>query len=946
MSNQLEQLLAAGQSVWLDNLRRGMFASGELKRLIDQGLRGMTSNPTIFEKAIGTGNDYDDQLRSLIQEETDANTLFWELAVQDIQSACDAFRGVYDSSGGNDGFVSLEVSPLLANDTQGTIANAKSLWQRVDRPNLMVKIPGTNAGVAAIEECIYEGLNINVTLIFAIEMYEKTARAYIKGLERRVAEGKPVERIRSVNSVFVSRIDTAVDKLLQAKIDKGETKLQSLLGKAGTANLKLTYQRFKEIFEGGDFSKVRHAGAQVQRPLWASTSTKNPAYPDLMYVEPVIGKNTVNTMPPNTLDALLDHGNVVPDTVEHGVDEARSIMKQLQEANISLFDVTCQLQIEGVSSFSDSFAALMGAIVYKQNQLRGGAERVALALGENSSHYDEALDKLTKADFLKKLWAKDPSLWSNDAQAADIIKHALGWLDIPQHLMEHVPDLLAFAQDVKREFDHVVVLGMGGSSLAPDVMSDTFGQMDGWPQLHVLDSTAPSQIEELNEKINLDETLFIVASKSGTTTEPNAFFAYYYGKIAKRFGAEKAGDRFIAITDPGTKMVDVARGHKFRRIFENDPNIGGRYSALSFFGIVPAALAGYDVTLLLDRGLGAMHANDKNVDPKLAPGVRFGAAIGGLAASGRNKLTIVTHPDVAAFGAWAEQLIAESTGKLGKGIVPIEGEELGTIDVYGPDRIFVYVGSNMPDPSPGVDEKLRDLENAGHPVIRLATNDEYDLGEQFYTWEIATAAAGSILGINAFDQPNVQESKDNTKALLEQYAQNGSIPEPAADVSGDRYDITFLSGSKNGDSTTVGSALSYVFGQLCVGDYVAICAYIARNPKHLELLDELRLKIRKAEHVATTVGFGPRFLHSTGQLHKGGPNSAVMLQLTDDEPSDPQIPGMNVGFRTLLAAQALGDLQSLDKRNRRGARIHLKGDTESALRALIGAVDDALSARA
>ncbi|HET9029582.1 MAG TPA: bifunctional transaldolase/phosoglucose isomerase [Candidatus Aquilonibacter sp.] len=947
MSNQLEQLLAAGQSVWLDNLRRGMFASGELKRLIDQGLRGMTSNPTIFEKAIGTGNDYDEQLRTLIQQETNPDALFWDLAVADIQNACDAFKGVYESSGGNDGFVSLEVSPLLAHDTQGTIANAKQLWERVGRPNLMVKIPGTNAGVAAIEECIYAGLNINVTLIFAIEMYEKTARAYIKGLERRIAEGKPVERIRSVNSVFVSRIDTAVDKLIQGKIDKGETKLQGLLGKAGIANLKLTYQRFKELFEGDAFAACRKAGAAVQRPLWASTSTKNPSYPDLMYVETVVGKDTVNTMPPNTLDALIDHGNVRPDTVEQGLDEARDVMKRLQEANISLFDVTHQLQIEGVSSFSDSFAALMGAIVYKQKQLADGSERIELALGSHQQDFTAALDRLAQADFLKKLWAKDPSPWTSDPQAADIIKHALGWLDIPQHLMEHVPNLLAFAQEVKREFDHVVVLGMGGSSLAPDVMADTFGQFDGWPQLHVLDSTAPSQLEELDEAIDLDSTLFIVASKSGTTTEPNAFFAYYYDKVAKRIGAEKAGDRFIAVTDPGTKMVEVAKGHKFRRIFENDPNIGGRYSALSFFGMVPAALAGYDINLLLDRGLGAMHANDKMVDPKSAPGVRFGAAIGGLAVNGRDKLTIVTHPDVAAFGAWAEQLIAESTGKLGKGIVPIEGEELGHPDDYGRDRVFVYVGSNLPDPHPGTDEALADLQAAGHPVIRLAMNDEYDLGEQFYTWEIATAAAGSVLGINAFDQPNVQESKDNTKALLEVYQKNGAIPEPAANVSEDRFDLTYLSGSKHADNArTVSAALSAIFGQIVPGDYVAICAYISRDHEHVHLLDELRLKIRDAEDVAVTVGFGPRFLHSTGQLHKGGPNSAVMLQITGDETSDPAIPGMNVGFRTLLAAQALGDLQSLDKRDRRGARIHLKGDTQTALRALIGAVDDALAARA
>ncbi len=942
MSNQLQQLLDAGQSVWLDNLRRSMFASGELKRLIDQGLRGMTSNPTIFEKAIGTSDDYDAQLRTLIDEETSADALFWDLAVADIQQACDLFRGVYDSSGGNDGFVSLEVSPLLAHDTQGTIANAKQLWQRVARPNLMVKIPGTNEGVAAIEECIYSGLNINVTLIFSIEMYEKTASAYIDGLRRRIAEGKPVDRVRSVNSVFVSRIDTAIDRLLQAKIAKGETGLQSLLGKAGVANLKLTYQKFKELFEGASFSDVRKAGGAVQRPLWASTSTKNPAYPDLMYVETVVGEHTVNTMPPNTLEALLDHGKIVPNTVENDLAEARATMRALQEAKISLFEVTSELQTEGVSLFSDSFAALMGAIVYKQKQLAYGAERVAI-----SQPQDDALERLASNDFLKKLWAKDPSPWTSDPQGADIVKHSLGWLDIPMRLMESVPDLQSFAKEIAREFDHVVVLGMGGSSLAPDILADTFGPMDDYPQLHVLDSTDPTQIAELDAAIELDQTLFVVASKSGTTTEPNAYFAYYYDRVAKLVGTTNAGRQFIAITDPGTPLIAVANGHNFRRVFENDPNIGGRYSALSYFGMLPAALAGYDVRLLLDRALGSMHANERTVDPRVAPGVRFGAAIGGLALRERDKLTILTHPDVAPFGAWAEQLIAESTGKLGKGIVPIEGEALGTPQDYGNDRVFVYVGANLPDPAPDVAQRLKLLEDLGHPVIRLAMNDAYDLGEQFYLWEVATAAAGSLLGINAFDQPNVQESKDNTKALLAQYEAKGSFEKPATDIAGPSFDITFLSGT-HGDDRTLDptTGLSLVFKQLVPGDYVAICAYIARDPAHIDLLNQLRLKIRDATDVATTVGFGPRFLHSTGQLHKGGPNSVVILHIVGDETADPPIPGMNVGFRTLLEAEALGDWQSLDSRKRRGAHIHLNGDIDVALTALVGAVDDALSARA
>ncbi len=945
MGNQLQQLLDAGQSVWLDNLRRSMFASGELQRSIDKGLRGMTSNPTIFEKAIGTGDDYDGQLKSLMGTQHDASAIFWNLAVTDIQSACDLFLPVYERSGANDGFVSLEVSPLLAHDTQGTIEMAKALWKRVGRPNVMIKIPGTTEGVPAIEACTFEGININVTLIFAVEMYERTARAFVRGLERRLEKGLPVERVRSVNSVFVSRIDTLVDGMLQSRIDKGEKPLERLLGRTGTANLQLTYQKFLEIFEGEPFAKLKAAGACVQRPLWASTSTKNPHYPDLMYVEPVVGRDTVNTMPPQTFDALLDHGKIVPDAILQGVEGARATMKELQAAQISFFDVTHKLQVDGVSSFCDSYAALLGAIVYKQKQLASGAERVAFSFPADTGPFRGALDSLAKDDFLKRLWAKDASLWSADPQHAAIVRRALGWLDIPQHLLEAVPGIQAFAKHAAAEFPHVVVLGMGGSSLAPDIMRETFGKISGFPTLHVLDSTDTSQIRALEEAIDLPNTLFVVASKSGTTTEPDAFYRYFHEKVTRAIGVERAGSHFVAITDPGTPLEAEAKSQRFRACFLNDSNIGGRYSALSFFGIVPAALAGYDVNLLLDRGLGAMHANDKTVAPASAPGVRFGAALGALAAAGRDKLTLVTHPAVRAFGAWAEQLVAESTGKSGKGILPVEGEPLGDPAAYGDDRVFVYVGANLPNPVPDTALKLQALERAGHPVVRLAMNDAYDVGEQFYLWEIATAAAGSLLRIDAFDQPNVQESKDNTKALLKQYAENGRFDDAAVDVAGEAFDITFLAGSRHLAAATPGRAFTQLLAQIRPHDYVAFCAYLARNDSHAALLQEVRTKIRDAFKIATTVGFGPRFLHSTGQEHKGGPNTGVFLQITADEPFDLQIPGMHVGFRTLIAAQALGDLQSLDKRDRRGIRIHLKGDLEAALRALLLAVDDSITAK-
>ncbi len=944
MSSPMNDLLAAGQSVWLDNLRRSMFASGELARLIESGLRGMTSNPTIFEKAIGTGNDYDAQLQSLIGTQRDPDALFWDLAIEDIQHACDAFHQLYESSEAGDGYVSLEVSPLLAADTAGTIAMAKDLWKRVNRPNLMVKIPGTNEGIAAIEECIYAGINVNVTLIFAIEMYEKTARAYIRGLERRLADGKPITRIRSVNSVFVSRIDTAVDKLLEARIAKGD-KLTGLLGKAGIANLKLTYAKFKELFLGDAFAHIASAGGHPQRPLWASTSTKNPAYPDLLYVDTVVGKHTVNTMPPNTLDALLDHGKIVPDTVESNLEQARSTMQALADAQISFFEVTHQLQIEGVQSFSDSFVALQAAIAYKRDHLATGKERVALSLGSYANQYNNGIESLVAKNALTRLWSHDASLWSDAPEHRAIIEKSLGWLDIAARLHEEVPKLQAFANTVRQSFSHVVVLGMGGSSLAPDILHDTFGNKHGYPTMHVLDSTDPQQIAELEAALDIARTLFIVASKSGTTTEPDAFYRYFHARVSAVVGAAKAGGHFVAITDPGTQLAAEAKSNGFLACYENDANIGGRYSALSYVGILPSALCGYDIALLLDRAIGAMHENDRSVAASDAPAIRFGAAIGSLAKAGRDKLTIITHPTIKAFGAWCEQLIAESTGKLGTGIIPIESEPLGAPAVYGDDRLFVYVGSGLPNADAADEAKLAALEAAGHPIIRLAMNDAYDLGEQFLRWEMATAFAGVILGIDAFDQPNVQESKDNTKALLSQFATTGKLPQPSVVVGNDHCEASLLKGSLGVGAHSIEQAIASVLAQLKAGDYLTFSAYVARNETHEHLLQNLRTRVRDAKHVATTVGFGPRFLHSTGQLHKGGPDSVLTVQIVHDSAHDPMIPGMHVGFRTLIAAQSLGDWQSLDSRNRRGIRIHIIGDLANGLRDFTNLLEEALASR-
>ena len=953
MSTQLQQLTDVGQSIWLDNIRRSMFASGELRKLIDLGLRGMTSNPTIFEKAIGSGNDYDAQLRTLVTHEGDANQLFEALAIDDIRHACDEFRALYDATSGGDGFVSLEVSPLLAHDTQGTIDAAKRLWAAVDRPNVMIKIPATPACIPAIAATIANGINVNVTLIFSIDTYEAAAEAFILGLEQRVAAGKPIERVNSVASVFVSRIDSAVDKLLQERIAKGQP-LQNLLGKAGIANLKTIYQRYRKLFEGERFDALNARGARAQRPLWASTGTKNPAYSDLLYIENLVGKNTVNTVPPATLDALLEHGVVKADTIEQDLPGAAAVLDGLAKAQISLFDVTQKLQVEGVKSFADSYNAMLAAIEYKRKLLSGDERRVELDMAGAPVDVEAELAKLASDDLLHKLWSNDPTPWSSEPQHAEIIKHALGWLDFPDRVYENAADLSAFASECAKTFTHVVVLGMGGSSLAPDVLRATFGKREGYPELHVLDSSNPEQIKALEERLDLARSLFIVASKSGTTTEPEAFFRYFFERVQKTVGSESAGKQFIAITDPGTNLGTEAKEAGFRRTFENDPDIGGRYSALSYFGMVPAALAGYDIKTILDRGRGVLQANSRTTPVADAGGVRFGAAIGLLAKAGRDKLTIVTHPEVAAFGTWAEQLIAESTGKSGRGIVPIEGETLGSPGDYGTDRVFVYVGAGLPPDEHlegmldggAIETRLHALESAGHPVIRLGMKDRLDIGAQFALWEIATATAGSVLGIDAFDQPNVQESKDNTKRLLAEYRSSGNFAEPPAKLVTPAAAIVPLSGSKDvalgGD---LASALAAILAQVKPGDYVAFTAYIDMDPEHIAALHEIRLVVRNALKVATTVGFGPRFLHSTGQLHKGGPDTGVFLQLTADPALDLPIPGM-VSFSTLLRAQALGDFESLDKRSRRGARLHFEQPVDQALAALESAIEDAVAVKA
>ncbi len=942
--NPLIELQKLGQSIWYDNIRRALLETGELERkIVEDDLRGVTSNPTIFEKAIAGSSDYNAALQRLVAAGHSVTAIYEALVIADIQRACDLFRPVYDRTGQGDGYVSLEVSPLLANDTAGTIAEAQRLWATLKRPNAMIKVPATPAGMPAIRALIAAGLNVNVTLIFSRESYAQVMNAYLSGLEDRAAAGQPVDHIASVASFFVSRVDTAIDAQLEYRIRRTEAddekeKLTALLGKAAIANAKLAYQDFKQAFGGARFQALAAQGARVQRPLWASTGTKNPQYSDVLYVDGLIGPDTVNTVPPATFTAYRDHGQPAL-TLETGLAEARQVLTDLAAIGLELDQVTQQLQDEGVKSFMASFNSLIDTITSKRAILSSGLlDRQTAALGSYAEAVQAVISRADREQWVRRIWQKDATLWKSEEEHQKIIKNALGWVTVPELLFDNAAELRAFSERIRQDgFKHVMLLGMGGSSLCPEVFRRTFGYQTGFPELHVLDSTDPATVRAFEAAVDLPHTLFVVSSKSGSTTEPLMFYKYFFNRLRELRG-DRAGENFVTVTDPGTMMENMAKGDHFRRIFLNPADIGGRYSALSYFGMVPAALQGFDFTTLLDRAEQAMYACAPAVPTADNPAVRLGAILGTLANAGRDKLTLTASPEIASLGLWIEQLIAESTGKEGKGIVPIAGEPLGEPDVYGHDRIFVHLSIGPADAATAA--RLSALEAAGHPVIRRVLNDPLDLGEEFYLWEMSTAVAGAVMGIDPFDQPNVQESKDNTKALLETFKASGALPVQslAAEGSGLFVYADPETIHRLGAELTAEAFITAHLKQAGPGDYIALLDYIQETAAHEAVLQEIRTHLRDALRVATTTGYGPRFLHSTGQLHKGGAASGVFMQLTAADEQDVPLPGEIFTFGVLIQAQALGDFQSLASRHRRAIRVHLGRDTAAGLRALLGIV--------
>lgn len=921
MSQSISNLYSLGQSIWYDNIQRKLIENGDLARLIDMGeIRGITSNPSIFHNAIAKSTDYDSFLVPLSWSGKDSESIFWSLAIQDIRDAADLLYPLYLSSNKLDGYVSLEVNPLLANDTEKTISQAKKLWARVARPNLMIKIPATPAGIPAIRETIAEGINVNVTLIFSLSRYSEVMNAYLEGLENRVASGLPIDHVASVASFFVSRLDTKVDNQLKRLIETQPDlapQFVSLMGKASIANAKLAYAAFEQIFSSERFSSLRRKySAQIQRPLWASTSTKNPDYPDTLYVDNLIGPDTVNTMPPQTLDAFRDHG-IAESTLSRNLPQAEQYIRELQACGIHLDLVTQELEKEGVQSFAEAFSALIETIETRRKRAIG-------QLGNQQALVAKRISQLANENASNRMHMKDPSLWTSDPEGMLEITNRLGWLNSVSNFSTLVPELKAFRDEIRADgFEQVLLLGMGGSSLAPEVMVSIFShEIDKGLTFSILDSTDPVQVLDAATKFPPKGTLYIVSSKSGGTAEVNAMFNYFWSLTGQN------GRQFVAITDAGTALEQQARDLGFQKVFHGDSTIGGRFSALTPFGLVPAALMGIDLARLLSEADRMVRDCAAQVPAEMNPGLALGAVLGQMALDGRDKLTIIADQSLSPLGAWLEQLIAESSGKNGKGIVVVDGEQLKPPEDYGIDRLFVYLRM-----SGDYDLDTDGLIASGHPVITIDVNDPYDLGAEFYRWEIATAIACSVLGVNAFDQPDVQLSKDITKEKIRQYSQAGRLDEGKPAWTGDH--IKVFSPVEITESS-VKEILNGFVSKASENDFIGINAYLPRNPETNAILADLRIAIGEMSSCATTLGFGPRYLHSTGQLHKGGENNGVFLQLTVDPSHDLENPGQSMTFGTLERAQAIGDYEALVSRGRRIIRFHLPSN--ESLRSLVSSL--------
>lgn len=919
--NNGKKLHQLNQSIWFDNIDRNLIKNGWLRDQIEKEvIFGLTSNPSIFKKAITTGNGYSMDIQSMSWAGLDTKSIYEQLVIEDIRGVSDLLYPTYEATKQVDGYVSLEVDPVLANNNELTIKEAKRLWNLVDRKNLMIKVPATSAGIPAIKELIASGINVNVTLIFSVNRYLEVIDAYFSGLEERIRNNLPINQIHSVASFFVSRLDVKIESKLAEIIQSGKVKeneVQPYLGKLGILNALYAYEEFNISKNTERYKKIAEKGGNFQRPLWASTGTKNANYSDVLYVEGLLLPYTVNTVPPKTLTAFLDHGKCDVVDYSEGKSEFEIIENKLDNFGVNFEEVWIELEEEGVVAFNSAQDDLFEAIDKQHDYFQR-------SLGGLGAQIEERIEALKFEGFSKKFFAPDAALWAIEPSEVDEVLHRLGWIDAPilnRAIIEEADKLLKNL--IKDGFTHALVLGMGGSSLAPEVFSKIFRDGETSAKrgltLSILDSTDPIQIDEKIHEIPIGKTLFIISSKSGTTAEVKALLAYFW-ELVEGVDEHSPGKHFIVITDPGTPLEKLGREKKFRKVFKADPDVGGRYSALIAFGIVPAVLAGIDGHRLLNAADHMRIKCSQSSPIEKNPGFVLGSVIAEAYFNDRDKVTILTDPIYSVFGSWLEQLIAESSGKSGKGILPIDREPIVPTANYSNDRVFYYLRS-----SGKLDGLVDTLVNLKHPVIVSHLADKFDLAAEIYKWEIAIAAACSFIQVNPFNQPNVQESKSITHGMISAYKQNPILEERNLIFSNNKYSVYGKMEIEKKEKVI--KEIIEEFLTINAGEYISINAFLPRIEAYENVLQQLRKHLLYTYSVPVTLGFGPRFLHSTGQLHKGGKNNGLFLIISQNTPIDFTIPGERMNFSILEKAQALGDMQALEQNNRRVLRIHIKQKT-------------------
>lgn len=912
----LQTLHELGQSTWLNYLRNSFIRSGELAERVGAGVQGVTANALMYQRAIAASSDYDAAIRRQMESGTSVKVIHEALIADDIQRAADVLRPVFEAGNHRDGYVSVELDPAVLHDPSATVAEVRRVLHHIDRYNVMVEVPATATGVEAVRLLIADGVPVNATHIFSVETYERVAEAYIRGLEQYVSSHS-VWRVTptGVASFSLSPIDSAVDPLLD------QAGRPDLKGKTALALSSVLYGRFREMFSGAAWTKLADKRGQPLRPKWTRTAPRDFELEPLHYVNRLSAPDTIMTFSTVTLGAFLRLREPLA-MLEDFAADAETHLAELARLGIDLNIVSQQLQRVHLEASDRQFQALIQTVMRKRDELDLGWVPLVSTLGAYEDTAIQGIDELCRERILCRIWDHDYTVWQPKPTE---ITNRLGWLHVADVMSGKVAMLEQFTSEVLAEgFSQVLLLGMGGSSLAPELFERTFGRPSQPPSmpysyldLLVLDTTDADAVRAVEDKLDLAHTLIIVATKSGGTVETLSAFKYFYNRLADLVGVDRAGHHFVGITDPRSKITELAAEYRFRNVFLNDPNIGGRYSALSYFGLVPAALVGVNLTELLERA-SAMAANGMLCDCNTINenhAARLGAIMGKLAVEGRDKLTLVTSLALSSFGDWAEQLVAESLGKEGRGIVPIVGEPLAEAAAYGNDRLFVHMrlqGDRSYDAAVGA------LAAAGHPVVTLHLKDLYDIGGQFMLWELATAVAGYFLRVNPFDQPNVEEAKVKAREVVARYSAEGSLP------TGDL-------------APSSAEALRQFLRQVRAGDYVAFQAYVPPTAATDKALLRLRERVRGMTGAATTVGYGPRFLHSTGQLHKGDRGNGLFVQFVSDAVTDVAIPDQagaaesGISFDVLKKAQALGDAGALRDAGRRVLTLDVGEDAGAAI---------------